>query len=127
MRTYHFDVVPSKPAKFDEGLVMHIEIPASNRAQAVRRIWRYIPTGLIVGSVTATKRRLKAAIVASKCKSADRYKGLRAPTCNKGRGCDVCKDVFATAQRKRLEAACDEFKDSMPILTGLVRLGYGLK
>lgn len=46
----------------------------------------------------------------TKCKYADRYKGLRAPTC----GCDVCEKRWYLAEKKRAEDLVKDLKLSIP-------------
>ena len=38
-----------------------------------------------------------------KCRAADKYKGMRKPTCNNGDGCEFCLKVYQEAQANRLK------------------------
>jgi hypothetical protein len=33
-----------------------------------------------------------------KCEYADKYKGVYPPTCNGGKPCDTCKEIYSKAQ-----------------------------
>lgn len=36
-----------------------------------------------------------------KCFYADKYKGLRSPKCNKGKGCEKCREVYKTKSESK--------------------------
>ena len=42
-----------------------------------------------------------------KCRAADKYKGMRKPTCNNGEGCEFCLKVYQEAQANKLKKLND--------------------
>lgn len=51
----------------------------------------------------AEARQVKEAALKVKCKSADKYKGTRKPTCNGGNPCHTCIKKYEEAQREKIE------------------------
>jgi len=52
-----------------------------------------------------------------KCKGADRYRGVRRPTCNGGKGCQTCVTIYQNAQAAKSHARKTETKSLLGLLT----------
>lgn len=56
----------------------------------------------------AVKLAVKEAALMVKCKSADKYKGIRAPKCNGGNPCETCLKIYAKNQQNRAKIRLDK-------------------